>query len=298
MNTSLREAILKRKDPLGFELERFRREMEDIKSQALADIAEAKRNSVFKDLEPARRLAKETAQEEITDFKNTVDGQIQSVFAEMNRVEEDFKKKIDSYMVGAISSFESRIQSMQTSSERMITESHTEHKGMMKSVMDECRILVNKLLDETRAKVSDFFMNAERFKGEKGDMGASGKDGKDGSPDTAEQVIAKINSMPGKVNLNVIAGLSQRLEHLAKTIRDAGGKGSGGMGNVQHESKIVTPSTTSVNTTYTVAGCGYAIWTYYQGQLIMRGVHYTVSGKTINLLFTPEDGTLDIIYFR
>lgn len=299
MNTLLREANLKRKDPLGFELERFRREMEDIKRQALADIAEAKRNSVFKDLEPARRLAKETAQEEIAEFKNTVDGQIQSVFAEMNRVEEDFKKKVDTYMSRAVASFESQIASMQKSSESMIAESHVEHKGMMKSVMDECRALVSNLLVETRAKVSDFFANAERFKGDKGDTGAPGKDGEDGSPDTAEQVVAKLNSMPGKVNLNVIAGLSQRLEHLAKTIRDAGGKGGGGQGNVQHETKAVNSGTTSVTTSYNVGGGGYAIWAYYQGQLVMRGTHYTVSGKTVTLLFTPQDNTyIDIIYIR
>lgn len=90
-----------------------------------------------------------------------------------------------------------------------------------------------------------------------------------------------------------------RIREEVKKVASQKQSGGGGMGNLQHESKAVSSGTTSVNTTYTVAGGGYAIWAYYQGQLIMRGVHYTVSGKTITLLFTPEDNTtIDVIYHR
>jgi len=73
------------------------------------------------------------------------------------------------------------------------------------------------------------------------------------------------------------------------------------MGNTVHESKALTALTTSVKTAQNVSANGYAIWVYYQGQMVARGVGYTMGNdrKTINLLFTPIEGTfLDIIYIR
>lgn len=75
--------------------------------------------------------------------------------------------------------------------------------------------------------------------------------------------------------------------------------GGGGMGDVQHETKSVSSSTTTVTTTFDIAAGGAAIWAYYQGQFIVRGTHYTVSGKTLTLTFTPADNSsIDIVYIR
>lgn len=73
------------------------------------------------------------------------------------------------------------------------------------------------------------------------------------------------------------------------------------MGNVQHERFNTTSATTTVTTKYSIAGGGFAIWAYYQGQEIFRGTAYTVGNdhKTLTLLFTPEDSTvIDITYMR
>lgn len=118
----------------------------------------------------------------------------------------------------------------------------------------------------------------------------------------AEVIAERLNTTTESVDQSVIKGLAEELATLKREVRkksDKGGGGGGGMGNVQHETKAVSSATTTVTTTYTVSGGGYAIWAYYQGQLIMRGTHYTVSGKTITLLFTPQDSTfIDIIYIR
>jgi hypothetical protein len=56
-----------------------------------------------------------------------------------------------------------------------------------------------------------------------------------------------------------------------------------------------------VSTLFPIGGNGFAIWCYYNGQLIMRGEHYTVGAdkKTLTLTFTPDDSTkIDIIYMR
>lgn len=141
--------------------------------------------------------------------------------------------------------------------------------------------------------------------GVKGDKGDPGKPGNDGSPDTPEQVVKKINkSERSKIKMTQIAGLEQYLQGLRNSIKNSrltkSGSG-GGMGNVQHESKNVSSSTTTVTTNQSIAGQGFAIWAYYQGQLIVKDTHYTVGAdfKTLTLTFTPEDATvIDLVYIR
>lgn len=121
--------------------------------------------------------------------------------------------------------------------------------------------------------------------------------------DDAEKIAEKLNTTEESVQISVIRGLQKELASIKREVarKDKGG-GGGGMGQVQHESTDVSSATTQVTTIYKIAGNGYAIMgAYYQGQLIMRGTHYTVGGdrKTLNLLFTPQDSTvIDIIYVR
>jgi hypothetical protein len=145
------------------------------------------------------------------------------------------------------------------------------------------------------AKVARILNNIEDFRGPQGFEGKIGAKGVDGSPDTPEQIITKVNKAGG-VKMTAIEGLSETIKAVKKA---GGGKSGGGMGNMQHETKSVGSATTSVTTTYGVAAGGRAIWVYYQGQGLAYGTHFTVSGKTITLLFTPVDSTaLDIIYVR
>lgn len=136
----------------------------------------------------------------------------------------------------------------------------------------------------------------EQMRGPQGEQGEKGEDGKDGSPDTGDQIVAKINNAKGKISVSAIAGLSKALERIARNAKSSGG--GGGMGNVVHQSTAVSSATTSVSLQHRVAGSS-AIWIAYQGQTLALGTHYTVSGKDIDLLFTPDDSTaLDITYIR
>lgn len=133
--------------------------------------------------------------------------------------------------------------------------------------------------------------------GKAGKAGKDGKPGKDGSPDKPKQIIEKLNTLKNVLEPDVIKGFWDVINRLQTNIKNK--QSGGGMGNVQHESKSVSAGTTSVATNYGIAGGGFAIWAYYQGQLIMRGVHYTVAGKTLTLTFTPDNNTtIDIIYIR
>lgn len=150
----------------------------------------------------------------------------------------------------------------------------------------------NVILNRTNQKVEEILNNIEQFRGPEGKQGPKGNDG---SPDTAEQVVAKVNKAGG-VKMSAIEGLPETIKAVKKA---SGGKSGGGMGNIQHETKPISAATTTVNTTYPVAAGGRAAWLYYQGQFLVYGTHYTIAGKTITLTFDKVDGTfLDITYIR
>lgn len=145
------------------------------------------------------------------------------------------------------------------------------------------------------ARMIKILNNIEAFRGEKGKKGDKGDKGDDGSPDTAKQVVEKVNKAGG-VKMSAVEGLPEAIKAVKK---GGGGKSGGGMGNVQHETKPVSAVTTSVSTTYPVAAGGRAAWVYYMGQFLVYGTHYTISGTTVTLTFDKVDSTfLDITYIR
>ena len=172
-----------------------------------------------------------------------------------------------------------------------------------KEVINSIETRLSDALQRIEIKVAEVQKHTPK-KGEKGDPGEPGKKGDDGSPDTANQIAGKLNTTQETVDMSVIKGLQKELASIKREVsrKEKGGGGGGGMGQVQHESTNISSATTQVTTAYKIAGNGYAIMgAYYQGQLIMRGTHYTVGGdrKTLSLLFTPQDSTvIDIIYVR
>lgn len=116
--------------------------------------------------------------------------------------------------------------------------------------------------------------------------------------ETADHIADKLNTLEEKVDIKVIKGLEKWLKGIKENIREKKG-GGGGMGTPVHESLPLTAATTTVTTSARIAASGYALWVFYQGQMVARGVGYTVSGQTITLLFTPVEGTfLDIMFIR
>ena len=178
----------------------------------------------------------------------------------------------------------------------------------------------------TPIKGVDYFDGAKGEKGEKGEKGDIGKDGEDGytpkkgvdyfdglSPDISEivhMVFTKLKSETEDKTITIqdILGLAEEIENIKNVIRNQrrGGGGSGGgsggaMGNIQHELKNVSSATTTVSTTYKIAGAGSALWLSYNGQAMAKNTDYTVGTdyKTITLLFTPQDSTVILVdYIR
>jgi len=102
-----------------------------------------------------------------------------------------------------------------------------------------------------------------------------------------------------KISVEDVEGLKEMLEAIRKSKRKGGG-GGGGMGQLETELKSVSSATTTVATTYKIAG-GVWVFLSYNGQTLHRGTDYTVGGdrKTITLLFTPSDSTvIQLDYIR
>lgn len=145
-----------------------------------------------------------------------------------------------------------------------------------------------------------------------GQQGPKGEKGDAGSPDTPDQVIEKVNKSKKKIQQGQIEGLTETFRSMSNAIREVnknrggGSSSGGGMGNIVHESTVVTSATTTVTAARKIAGSGFALWAFYNGQGLTRGTHYTVGSdqKTVTLLFTPDDAvpgssnTILLIYIR
>lgn len=132
--------------------------------------------------------------------------------------------------------------------------------------------------------------------GEKGMDGINGKKGKDGSSDTAEQIATKVNTLEDKIERKTIKGLENEFLKLYKEIsgiarfnKATKQSSGGGMGNTQHQVFNISSGTTSVTTTFPIAGAGNAIFnfTYENARLEMTN-HYTVGSDNKTITFDAD----------
>lgn len=123
------------------------------------------------------------------------------------------------------------------------------------------------------------------------------KDGEDGSPDTGVQIVKKVNDLEITPSKQIDAS---HIKNLAKFFpKKKGGGGGGGMGNLVSESFAVSGATTTITLAKKVGLGGNAIWAYYNGQYLVPNTGFSVSGKTMTLLFTPIANTfIDVLYIR
>lgn len=197
---------------------------------------------------------------------------------------------------------EQDVKAVQSDTESSIAEHRAETLQKIEDTLLSYTDKTERAVQEVKDKAAMVLVAIESKRGPKGEPGNPGKDGKDGAPDTGEEIAKKLNKTKGTVSMGVIAGLLEEIQALKREVRkkgEKGGGGGGGMGNVVTQSTAINSVTTNINLESNVASKGKAIWFNYQGQQQAYGTHFTVSGKIITLLFTPDDNTYaDIIYIR
>ena len=103
-----------------------------------------------------------------------------------------------------------------------------------------------------------------------------------------DAVVDKVNSAKKNIKPEKVEGLVETLQNISKTKRGGGG----GMGNFVYKAFTGDGSTTAFTLDHNVASNGKGILVLYNGQVQEAATHYTVSGKTLTMTFTPEDGTI------
>lgn len=174
-------------------------------------------------------------------------------------------------------------------------------KAIKASLTNDMNFSTTELLNTVSRRADEILSNIEKQRGPQGEPGAPGKPGANGSPDAPKEIASKLNKTKESVNLSVIKGLQEKLEQVTKLAKRGGGKGGGGVGQPQHETKSVGSGTTTISTQYPIAAGGRFVFLFYQGQNLAYDTHYTVGGdhKTITLTFTPTDSTfIDVTYIR
>lgn len=274
MNTLLKEAIARRKNPEKYDFEQLQIKLEKQRADSLKEMLS---------LTPIIEYLKGVVKELVYVYEERVSEVASDTSFEIAEIGDKTRSELSYFVQEKVDEVNAHFKNVQDT----ITANTARFGKDSDSAIKDLQSSLKKLKDDTVNEIQRIFSDVERFKGEKGDQGVPGDKGDTGDSVKLEDILEEIKPELTRIREEVKKVASQKQS------------GGGGMGNLQHESKAVSSGTTSVNTTYTVAGGGYAIWAYYQGQLIMRGVHYTVSGKTINLLFTPEDNTtIDVIYHR
>ena len=274
MNTRIKEVIARKKNPQKYDFEVFQRELEKQRTDSIKELLT---------LQPIIDFLKQKVTELVAPVEELIISEVSKAILSFQKTAEDTYNTLHDIIYTEFSTTQRKLKDIEQEGKAIVS--------FTKEELSSLDARINDIESGLRSRIDAVFANTERFKGEKGDPGVGIKGDKGDSVDKEEVVASILESVKPE-----ILAIRKEIQRISTAKQSNGG---GGMGNIQHETKPLTAGTTSVNTSYAVAGGGYAIWAYYQGQLVMRGTHYTVSGKTITLLFTPEDGaSLDIIYHR
>lgn len=121
-----------------------------------------------------------------------------------------------------------------------------------------------------------------------GTNGKDGKNGKDGASDTGIQIIEKINSAEGKINLERIEGVDLLKDEINGKIQGVATKFAAARKMTGSAFSFSgNGSTTQFYLPKEPAGKGMFIFAHYQGQWLQKDVHYSIKGK----LFDTAGGT-------
>jgi len=309
MSTSLstiKQAILKNNQPALYwedELKRIisefraeiaiiKREVDDtlknLQKDAKNAIKDATEDVVFGGVEPAKIVAQKVAENEIKLFKITTNQQVKDILDNLKKSKDELTEKMEIQARNKYNDLKAQI-------DKLIEKTNSEIEQLSARGLDD------------RAEIQTIIENVAKMRGPQGERGEagvsgkdgiSGKDGKDGSPDQPKQIASKLNSLNEVLEISVIKGLKGQLSIILRSIRDKAG-GGGGIGMPVHQTFTGNGVLTSFTLTYGVAANGKALWAYYNGQFLVNSTHWSVSGTTLSLTFTPANGSsVDVTYLR
>ena len=240
---------------------------------------------------------------------------------EIEKQKKEIAKDMESELQNAIKDFKQSVKDI-------------EHKAMEKlgtlanDFANKHGSIIQNITSKIQSKTAeDLLRSMPHLKGERGDRGTDGRDGldgkngfngrngkdgkngiggldgtkgKDGSPDTPKDIVKKLNTIKQSVDISVIKGLTDILKIFkSNIIKSKQSSRGGGMGNWIHQSFACNGVLTSFTLTFGVTAQGKAAIVRYNGQVQDDTTHYSISGTTLSMTFTPDNGsTISIAYVR
>jgi len=271
----IKNAIMQRKDPIGFLLQKIS----------------------IKDIEERKNLDKS-----INAFFDSALKEIKDNF--LYEAIKDLNSKTDDLNKSNIASLESTLLSLR---EKCLDYIKNSVESKLSTILKGDK--GDKGEDGYSPNVSSIIKEAVKQVESKIKIPKNGEDGEDGSPDTPDMVINKVNLSDKKIKASRIEGFFEEIKSLKDLFKKSQAyktKPSGGMGLPIHETFNISTGTISVTTEYPIAGNGNAIFkSNYEGSGMDKDIHFTVGAdrKTINFNSTVQaqfaDGTtFSITYIR
>ena len=178
----------------------------------------------------------------------------------------------------------------------------------MDNKMAEAQIGINKLLKEQEAGMNFIRDKVRKIKegvdGKDGRDAPPAKDGKDGSPDTAQQIRDKLESLDEDNQLRIES--IYKLHEELNAFKNRPARVGGGFSKIAMDSHLVDDETptgliNSANTAFVLANAPNplsSLKVYVNGQRMRLTEDYTFSVKTITFLIAPPTGSILLADYR
>jgi len=271
MSKKLRELNRRRKNPELYSFEVLQSKLEKDREESTKKLFDS---SVI------GAHAKQLVAEEVSVFKTKLEGEVAQMLDKVANIEDVSEKRTDKFVKDTVKRTEVQFN-------EIILGVQQEVSGVG-AILSSIKDQILNLMINTESKISEFFSDAERFKGEKGDSikGDPGDPGKKGEMIPLEEILEALQP--------TIRGMRQDLSRAVKS-QSGGGGGMGAPVSFSFTGDGLSSFTLSTK----VAANGMACWAYLNGQWLQPGVHFNISGKTMTTTFNLEtNDTLEGFYLR
>lgn len=260
------------------------------------EILSGMEDDMFRDLEPAKRIAEKVADRKLSEHKEVLTEQMKSVTAKMAEKEAEMRERMDD----AFNEMRKEFSTIAAS----ITEAMKSDHGDMRTKMEE---IINASFKNVETKLASMCgPEGKPGKDGKGADGAHGRDGKpgapgkDGSPDTGEQVVVKVNALPLVPDMQIDASHIKNLDRYIKKDKKGQVVHRGGTSVLYYDLSSLCDGVTKSFTIPTNSGVVWVGGTDAPAGQYRKTTDFSVSGNTLTLdaaMLAPSTGaTLHLLY--
>jgi hypothetical protein len=210
------------------------------------------------------------------------------------------EKKQDDKFQKTLDDLKTQIEELANSNESDFTTLKADFQKKINLALNDQAAGMNLIRDKVR-KIKEGKDGKDGINGLNGSDGSPGAPGRDGSPDTAEDIVSKLESLTGQNRLDVsaIKGLEDRLKLIKPTPQTGFNYGALDLHLIDDETPTGTPN--GVLRAFVLSRAPSPIGSlkvYVNGQRMRKTEDYTFSGSTITFNTAPPTGSVILVDYR